>query len=181
MVMVASAARMLVAALMLALPAPLHAASWPAVEATGGMVVSAQRLAAEAGLEMLRKGGNAIDAAVAAGYAEAVTNPCCGNIGGGGFLTAHLADGRSVFINFRETAPAAASAALMTGSAPPGEAESAATTPCRDTSAAPAAVKLVPPMLAASAALSAVRLAEMSARCDAGGAAPAVYPPEPRL
>ncbi len=110
MVMVASAARMFVAALMLALPAGLHAASLPAVEATGGMVVSAQRLAAEAGLEVLRKGGNAIDAAVAVGYAEAVTNPCCGNIGGGGFLTAHLADGRSVFINFRETAPAAASA-----------------------------------------------------------------------
>ncbi len=110
MVMVVSAVRLLVAALMAALPLALHAASLPAVEATGGMVVSAQRLAAEAGIEMLRKGGNAIDAAVAVGYAEAVTNPCCGNIGGGGFLTAHLADGRSVFINFRETAPAAASA-----------------------------------------------------------------------
>jgi gamma-glutamyltranspeptidase / glutathione hydrolase len=72
------------------------------------MVVSAQRLAAEAGVSILRQGGNAIDAAVAVGYAEAVVNPCCGNIGGGGFLTAHLADGRSVFINFRETAPAAA-------------------------------------------------------------------------
>ena len=58
---------------------------------------------------MLRQGGNAIDAAVAVGYAEAVVNPCCGNIGGGGFLTAHLADGRDVFLDFRETAPAAAS------------------------------------------------------------------------
>ena len=57
---------------------------------------------------MLRMGGNAIDAAVAVGYAEAVTNPCCGNIGGGGFLVAHLADGQDVFINFREMAPAAA-------------------------------------------------------------------------
>ena len=57
---------------------------------------------------MLRQGGNAIDAAVAVGYAEAVVNPCCGNIGGGGFLVAHLADGRDIFLNFRETAPAAA-------------------------------------------------------------------------
>ncbi len=72
------------------------------------MVVSSQHLAAEAGAEILRAGGNAVDAAVAVGYAEAVTNPCCGNIGGGGFLVAHLADGRDVFINFRETAPAAA-------------------------------------------------------------------------
>jgi gamma-glutamyltranspeptidase/glutathione hydrolase len=73
------------------------------------MVVSSQHLAAEAGAEILRAGGNAIDAAVAVGYAEAVTNPCCGNIGGGGFLIAHLADGRDIFINFRETAPTAAS------------------------------------------------------------------------
>jgi gamma-glutamyltranspeptidase/glutathione hydrolase len=71
-------------------------------------VVSAQHLAAEAGVEILRQGGNAIDAAVAVGYTEAVVNPCCGNIGGGGFLTAHLADGRDIFLNFRETAPAAA-------------------------------------------------------------------------
>jgi gamma-glutamyltranspeptidase/glutathione hydrolase len=72
------------------------------------MVVSAQHLAAEAGAEILRAGGNAIDAAVAIGYAEAVTNPCCGNIGGGGFLVAHLAGGSDVSINFRETAPGGA-------------------------------------------------------------------------
>jgi gamma-glutamyltranspeptidase/glutathione hydrolase len=84
-----------------------HAASPPAVESDRFMVVSSQHLATEAGAEMLRAGGNAIDAAVAVGYAEAVTNPCCGNIGGGGFLVAHLADGRDVFINFRETAPVA--------------------------------------------------------------------------
>jgi gamma-glutamyltranspeptidase/glutathione hydrolase len=89
---------------------PAWAASLPATESDRFMIVSAQHLAAEAGAEMLRAGGNAIDAAVAAGYAEAVTNPCCGNIGGGGFLVAHLADGRDVFINFRETAPAAARA-----------------------------------------------------------------------
>ena len=74
------------------------------------MVVSAQRLAAEAGVAILKQGGNAVDAAVAVGYAEAVTNPCCGNIGGGGFLVARLADGRNVFLDFREMAPAAATA-----------------------------------------------------------------------
>ena len=84
------------------------AASLPAIESDQFMVVSAQHLAAEAGAKMLREGGNAIDAAVAIGYAEAVTNPCCGNIGGGGFLLAHFADARDVFVNFRETAPAAA-------------------------------------------------------------------------
>jgi len=94
--------------------APLHqptnAASLPAVESNRDMVVSAQHLAAKVGLEILKKGGNAIDAAVAMGYAEAVTNPCCGNLGGGGFMTFHLADGSDHFINFREKAPARASA-----------------------------------------------------------------------
>jgi gamma-glutamyltranspeptidase/glutathione hydrolase len=85
-----------------------RAAAPMATESDGFMVVSSQRLAGGAGAEILRAGGNAIDAAVAVGYAEAVTNPCCGNIGGGGFLVAHLADGRNVFINFRETAPASA-------------------------------------------------------------------------
>ncbi len=85
-----------------------RAASAPAVEAEHGMVVSSQRLASEAGAEILRAGGNAVDAAVAVGYAEAVVNPCCGNIGGGGFMVLHLADNRDRFINFRETAPAAA-------------------------------------------------------------------------
>ena len=74
------------------------------------MVVSAQRLASDAGAEILRAGGNAIDAAVATAYAEAVVNPCCGNLGGGGFLVAHLAEGRDIFLDFRETAPAAATA-----------------------------------------------------------------------
>jgi gamma-glutamyltranspeptidase / glutathione hydrolase len=90
------------------LPAATRAASLPPTESTSGMVVSAQHLAAEAGVEILRQGGNAIDAAVAAGYAEAVVNPCCGNIGGGGFLTAHLPGNRDIFLDFRETAPAAA-------------------------------------------------------------------------
>ncbi|HLJ71081.1 MAG TPA: gamma-glutamyltransferase, partial [Roseiarcus sp.] len=90
-------------------PLAAFAASRPAVEAAHGIVVSSQRLASEIGAEVLKEGGNAIDAAVAVGYAEAVTNPCCGNIGGGGFMVIHLAkDNRDVFINFRETAPAAA-------------------------------------------------------------------------
>ncbi|WP_236906070.1 gamma-glutamyltransferase [Collimonas pratensis] len=74
------------------------------------MVVTSQHLASQVGVDILKMGGNAIDAAVAVGYAQAVVNPCCGNIGGGGFMTIHLADGRDTFINFRETAPAAASA-----------------------------------------------------------------------
>ena len=72
------------------------------------MVVSAQRLASEVGAEMLRAGGNAVDAAVAVGYALAVVHPCCGNIGGGGFATLRMADGTETFFNFREMAPAAA-------------------------------------------------------------------------
>lgn len=84
------------------------AASPPATEGRAGMVVSSQHLAAEAGREILRQGGNAVDAAVAVAYAEAVTNPCCGNIGGGGFMTLRLADGREAFIDFREMAPTAA-------------------------------------------------------------------------
>lgn len=87
----------------------LYAAYEPAVEAQHGMVVSSQHLASQVGNDILQKGGNAIDAAVAVGYAQAVVNTCCGNIGGGGFMTIHLADGTNTFINFRETAPAAAS------------------------------------------------------------------------
>ncbi len=72
------------------------------------MVVSAQRLASEVGLDILKRGGNAIDAAVAVGYALAVTHPCCGNLGGGGFMLIHLANGTDRVIDFRETAPLAA-------------------------------------------------------------------------
>jgi gamma-glutamyltranspeptidase/glutathione hydrolase len=77
-----------------------------------GMVVTAQHLATDVGLKILRQGGNAVDAAVAVGYAEAVVNPCCGNIGGGGFMLLHLSGGKDVVNNFRETAPAAANAAM---------------------------------------------------------------------
>src|ERR1700761_3396739 len=85
-----------------------NAASRPAVEAEHAMVVSEEHYATEAGLDVLRQGGNAVDAAVAVGYALAVTHPCCGNIGGGGFMLIHLKDGTEKFIDFRETAPAAA-------------------------------------------------------------------------
>lgn len=90
-----------------------QAASTPTVvEAEHGIVVSSQRIASAVGAGILTAGGNAIDAAVAVGYALAVVEPCCGNIGGGGFMTIHLADGRDTFINFRETAPASANSRM---------------------------------------------------------------------
>src|SRR5262249_36826136 len=76
------------------------------------MVVTEQHLASEVGVEILKSGGNAVDAAVAVGYALAVVLPCCGNLGGGGFATLHLADGRDTFLNFREKAPGAATATM---------------------------------------------------------------------
>ena len=90
-----------------------QAAAPLALESTSGMVVSAQHAASEVGAAILRQGGNAIDAAVAVGYALAVTHPCCGNLGGGGFMTIHLADGTNAFINFREKAPQAARADMF--------------------------------------------------------------------
>jgi gamma-glutamyltranspeptidase / glutathione hydrolase len=72
------------------------------------MVVAQEPLAADAGLRVLQSGGNAIDAAVAVAFALAVTYPYAGNIGGGGFLLARFADGRTAFIDFREKAPLAA-------------------------------------------------------------------------
>jgi gamma-glutamyltranspeptidase/glutathione hydrolase len=103
------AAALAVAACGLGSATGAQAASRPAVEAPDGMVVSSQHLASDAGAEILRAGGNAIDAAVATGFAQAVTNTCCANIGGGGFMVIHLAkENRDTFINFREMAPAAA-------------------------------------------------------------------------
>ena len=74
------------------------------------MVVTAQHLATEVGVDVLRKGGNAVDAAIAVGYALAVVYPAAGNLGGGGFMTILLADGRKTFLDFREKAPLAATA-----------------------------------------------------------------------
>jgi gamma-glutamyltranspeptidase / glutathione hydrolase len=95
-------------AILLALAGSALAASLPPVEGRRQMVVTEQRLASEVGERILDQGGNAIDAAVAAAYALAVVHPCCGNLGGGGFLTIRLADGRTVFIDARERAPLAA-------------------------------------------------------------------------
>lgn len=77
----------------------------PALGASHGMVVADQHLAADVGASVLASGGNAIDAAIAVGYALAVVDPCCGNLGGGGFMTIHRADGTDRVINFRERAP----------------------------------------------------------------------------
>jgi gamma-glutamyltranspeptidase/glutathione hydrolase len=106
----------LIAFILAALPAAPAAAVPPApAVATHAMVVSAQHLATEVGVEILRRGGNAVDAAVAVGYALAVVDPCCGNLGGGGFMTLHLANGRNAFLDFRETAPLAATRDMFVG------------------------------------------------------------------
>jgi len=76
--------------------------------AAHGMVVSAHHLASDAGLEMLRAGGNAVDAAVATAFALAVVHPISGNLGGGGFLLLRNHKGKTRFIDFREKAPLAA-------------------------------------------------------------------------
>lgn len=79
------------------------------VVARNGMVVAQERLAARAGRDIMKAGGNAVDAAVATGFALAVTHPQAGNLGGGGFMLIHLPDeGRTVAIDYREMAPAAA-------------------------------------------------------------------------
>src|SRR6476660_3225374 len=88
--------------------APGHAASVAAAAAEYGMVVSAQHLATMVGVDVLKRGGSAVDAAVAVGYALAVVYPAAGNLGGGGFMTIQLADGRKTFLDFREKAPLAA-------------------------------------------------------------------------
>jgi len=87
-----------------------HAASVAPVGAENGMVVTAQHLATRVGVDVLKDGGNAIDAAVAVGYALAVVYPAAGNLGGGGFMTIQFADGRTTFLDFREKAPLAATA-----------------------------------------------------------------------
>ena len=97
--------RFLAAAAVLLLPL------YPAqpVRARKAMVVSREANATEAGLAVLKAGGNAVDAAVAVGFALAVTHPSAGNLGGGGFMLIRFADGRKTFIDFREMAPAKAS------------------------------------------------------------------------
>lgn len=86
----------------------VNAANRSPVFAENGMVVSTSRHASEAGIKILKKGGNAVDAAVAVGFALAVTSSSNGNLGGGGFIVARMADGTTFTLDYREIAPAAA-------------------------------------------------------------------------
>src|SRR3984893_10356594 len=83
---------------------------WPqqAVRAPHGMIATDEELGSQAGVEILKRGGNAVDAAVAVAFALAVVEPAAGNIGGGGFMLVRLADGRTNFLDYREVAPGAA-------------------------------------------------------------------------
>ncbi|MBU1358121.1 MAG: gamma-glutamyltransferase [Gammaproteobacteria bacterium] len=101
---------MVAATFILAAGSVAQAASQAPVAARNGMVVTAQHLATRVGVDVLKRGGNAIDSAVAVGYALAVVYPAAGNLGGGGFMTIQLADGRKTFLDFREKAPLAATA-----------------------------------------------------------------------
>lgn len=108
----------LFAALLCVMYVPETCAKQP-VTGTHGIVVAQEPIASEVGLSILKSGGNAVDAAVAVGFALAVTHPSAGNIGGGGFMLVRLADGRTTFLDFRECAPKKANRDMYLG--PDGE------------------------------------------------------------
>lgn len=95
----------------------VNAESKDPIRAKNGMVVSASTIASEVGVQILKKGGNAVDAAVAVGFALAVTYPSAGNIGGGGFMLIHLNDGTNTTIDYREKAPLSAKEKMYLDSA----------------------------------------------------------------
>jgi gamma-glutamyltranspeptidase/glutathione hydrolase len=97
---------------------PRDAQGWPsqAVRASHGMVATDEELGSEAGVEVLKRGGNAVDAAVAVAFALAVVEPAAGNIGGGGFMLIRLANGKTTFLDYREVAPAKATRDMYIGS-----------------------------------------------------------------
>src|SRR6195256_6046549 len=90
---------------------------WPpqAVRAPRGMVATDEELGSQAGVEILKSGGNAVDAAVAVAFALAVVEPAAGNIGGGGFMLIRLADGKTTFFDYREVAPGKATRDMYIG------------------------------------------------------------------
>src|SRR5437763_8426628 len=98
----------LLAAGLLLLTVTICPASTHPVRAQHAMVVTVHRLASQVGVEILQSGGNAIDAAVATGFALAVVHSPAGHIGGGGFMLIRMADGKTHFLDYREKAPAAA-------------------------------------------------------------------------
>src|ERR1044072_3351926 len=99
--------KLLVVLLIVTLNVPISFAREP-VRARHGMVASTNEVASQVGVDIMKRGGNAVDAAIAVAFALQVTHPAAGNLGGGGFMMIRLNDGRTTAIDYREMAPAAA-------------------------------------------------------------------------